>query len=89
MARRLTLLVLALTLAAFAAASPVLAQQPKRGGTLRIAEREAPNLDPHLAVSFLTHSYVNLVYSQLVRFAHGPEQKHGGDFTIVPDLAER
>jgi peptide/nickel transport system substrate-binding protein len=89
MARRLALVLLALTLAAFAAAPPATAQQPKRGGILRIAEREAPNLDPHLAVSFLTHSYVNLVYSQLVRFAHGPEQKHGGDFTIVPDLAER
>ena len=89
MALRLTLAVLALTLAVCAVAPPVSAQQPKRGGTLRIAEREAPNLDPHLAVSFLTHSYANLVYSQLVRFAYGPEQKHGGDFTIVPDLAER
>lgn len=65
------------------------AQQPKRGGVLRIADREAPNLDPHLSVSFLTHSWANMVYSQLVRFAHGPEQKHSADHTIVPDLAER
>jgi peptide/nickel transport system substrate-binding protein len=30
-----------------------------------------------------------MIYSQLVRFAHGPEQKHGSDFTVVPDLAEK
>src|SRR5918996_4096735 len=66
-----------------------LAQSPKRGGVLRIADREAPNLDPHLAVSFLTHSWSSMVYSQLVRFAYGPEQKHPADFTIVPDLAEK
>lgn len=66
-----------------------LAQTPKRGGVLRIADREAPNLDPHLSVSFLTHSWANMVYSQLVRYAHGPEQKHSADFSIVPDLAEK
>jgi ABC-type transport system substrate-binding protein len=64
-------------------------QTPKRGGVLRIADREAPNLDPHLAVSFLTHSWSSMVYSQLVRFAYGPEQKHSADFTVVPDLAEK
>src|SRR5918994_866242 len=65
------------------------AQTPKRGGMLRIADREAPNLDPHLSVSFLTHSWASMVYSQLVRYAHGPEQKHTADFTVVPDLAEK
>jgi peptide/nickel transport system substrate-binding protein len=65
------------------------AQAPKRGGVLRIADREAPNLDPHLAVSFLTHSWSSMVYSQLVRFPYGPEQKHSADFSIVPDLAEK
>jgi ABC-type transport system substrate-binding protein len=65
------------------------AQTPKRGGMLRIADREAPNLDPHLSVSFLTHSWANMVYSQLVRFPHGSEQKHPADFAIVPDLAEK
>jgi peptide/nickel transport system substrate-binding protein len=65
------------------------AQAPKRGGVLRIADREAPNLDPHLSVSFLTHSWSSMVYSQLVRFAYGPEQKHTADFTIVGDLAEK
>ena len=65
------------------------AQTPKRGGVLRIAEREAPGLDPHLSISFLTHSYVSLSYSQLVRFPNGPEQKHPADFSILPDLAEK
>src|SRR6267143_492883 len=65
------------------------AQQPKRGGVIRIAEREAPGLDPHLSISFLTHSYVSLAYSQLVRFPNGPEQKSPTDFSIVGDLAEK
>src|SRR5512145_1805658 len=65
------------------------AQTPKRGGVLRIAEREAPNLDPHVSISFLTHSYVSLSYSQLVRFPNGPEQKSPTDFSILPDLAEK
>src|SRR5262245_514823 len=70
---------------------PVLApaQTPTRGGVLRIAEREAPGLDPHLSISFLTHSYASMTYSQLVRFPYGPEQKSATDFSIVPDLAEK
>src|SRR3990170_1674378 len=76
-------------LAVLVAAGPAPAQQPKRGGVLRVAEREAPGLDPHLSISFLTHSYISLTYSQLVRFPNGPEQKHPADFAILPDLAER
>ncbi len=88
--RRLALL-LALPLIVVTAAPPPSAdaQQPRRGGVLRIAEREAPSLDPHLSISFLTHSYVSLAYSQLVRFPNGPEQKSPTDFSIVPDLAEK
>jgi len=88
--RRLALL-LALPLMVVTAALPPSAdaQQPRRGGVFRIAEREAPSLDPHLSISFLTHSYVSLVYSQLVRFPNGPEQKSPTDFSIVPDLAEK
>jgi peptide/nickel transport system substrate-binding protein len=82
------LLLLAAVLLALPAGD-ALAQTPKKGGVLRIADREAPNLDPHLSVSFLTHSWANMVYSQLVRYAHGPEQKHTADFTVVPDLAEK
>ena len=88
MARRISL-VLAVAGLVLALAAPVFAQGPKRGGVLRIAEREAPNLDPHLVLGFLTHSWANMVYSQLVRYPHGPEQKHPADFSIVPDLAEK
>ena len=55
--------------------SGVFAQPPKRGGVIRLADREAPDLDPHLSISFLTPSWSSMVYSQLVRFPHGPEQK--------------
>src|SRR5438046_7626734 len=78
-----------LVLVIVALATPAPAQTPKRGGVIRIAEREAPSLDPHLSISFLTHSYVSLSYSQLVRFPNGPEQKHPADFSILPDLAEK
>ena len=72
-------------------AAPALSagQTVKRGGVLRIAEREAPGLDPHLSISFLTHSYASMTYSLLVRFPYGPEQKSATDFSIVPDLAEK
>jgi peptide/nickel transport system substrate-binding protein len=91
MTRRVALaLAIAPTLIAMLLATPALsADAPKRGGILRIADREAPNLDPHLSVSFLTHSWDSMVYSQLVRYAHGPEQKSPADFSIVPDLAEK
>lgn len=88
MPRRFVLLLTCLTLAVVVTA-PALAQEPKRGGLFRMAVREAPNLDPHLSVSFLTHSYVSLAYSQLVRFPNGPEQRHTADFDVVPDLAAR
>ena len=91
MARRLAriagallgLLVIALVL------SPASAQTAKRGGVLRIADREAPNLDPHLNISFLTQAWASMVYSQLVRYPHAAEQKHAADFSILPDLAEK
>jgi peptide/nickel transport system substrate-binding protein len=88
MTRRIPLLVVLLALSLHWASAPAVAQQPKRGGVVRIAEREAPSLDPHLSISFLTHSHISLVYSQLVRFPNGPEQKHPADFSILPDLAE-
>jgi len=88
MTRRVAL-VLALGGLVLALAAPTSAQTPKRGGILRIADREAPSLDPHLNISFLTQSWANMVYSQLVRYPHGPEQKHPADFSIVGDLAEK
>ena len=87
--RRLALAAVLLMASMLAAAADGAAQQPKRGGILRIAEREAPSLDPHLNISFLTHTHVSLAYGQLVRFPHGPEQAHPTDFAIVGDLAER
>ncbi|MBI2216052.1 MAG: hypothetical protein HYU51_02040 [Candidatus Rokubacteria bacterium] len=89
MTRRIAMALSLVGLIALVSAPAALAQAPKRGGVLRIADREAPNLDPHLSVSFLTHSWANMVYSQLVRYPHGPEQKHPADFSIVPDLAEK
>ena len=89
MTRRLASLLAPALLAALLAPGPAAAQQPRPGGVLRMAVREAPNLDPHLSVSFLTHSYISLTYSQLVRFPNGPEQKHPADFSILPDLAEK
>jgi peptide/nickel transport system substrate-binding protein len=97
MTTRRTAPYLALVVAAAFLTGPLLSKstgaqpkiEPKRGGVLRVAEREAPNLDPHLSISFLTHHYASLIYSHLVRFPHGPEQKHSGDFSILPDLAER
>ena len=87
MTRRVALLLTLVSLV-LALAAPAFAQAPKRGGVLRIADREVPNLDPHLSLGF-THSWTNMVYSQLVRYPHGPEQKHTADFSIVPDLAEK
>jgi peptide/nickel transport system substrate-binding protein len=89
MIRRHTVVAVVLVLLGLALVPGALAQQPKRGGVLRIAEREAPSLDPHLNISFLTHTHVSLAYGQLVRFPHGPEQSHPTDFSIVPDVAER
>ena len=86
--RSLSCLVLAgILLGSLVAAGPAWAQsgaQPKRGGVIRIAEREAPGLDPHLSISFLSHSYVSLAYSQLVRFPNGPEQKSPDRFLDPP-----
>src|SRR5262245_12868820 len=89
MARRVVVAALLLPFMLGFAIAPADAQTPKRGGVIRIAEREAPGLDPHLTISFLTHSYISLTYSQLVRFPNGPEQKSATDFSILPDLAEK
>src|SRR5216117_1017053 len=65
MKMRRCLLAVLVTLAVLAGSAVASAQTPKRGGVIRIAEREAPSLDPHLSISFLTHSYVSLSYSQM------------------------
>jgi hypothetical protein len=49
MVRRGAITLLVTLLAALVSVPVSLAQQPKRGGVIRIAEREAPGLDPHLS----------------------------------------
>src|SRR5919106_4643227 len=71
------------------AQGPAAGEQPKYGGIIRMAEREPPNLDPHLSISFMPQNIGSLVYSSLVRFPYGHEQKDAYDLTIMPDLAER
>lgn len=89
MARRVALRVSLALLAVLLGAPPAPARPPRRGGVFRMAVREAPSLDPHLSISFLTHSYVSLASSLLVRFPNGPEQKSPTDFSVGPDLAEQ
>jgi len=64
------------------------ADKPKYGGLVRMAEREPPNLDPHLSISFLTQNVGSLIYNGLVRLTYVSEQKNNTDLTIRPDLAE-
>lgn len=71
------------------AQGPAPGEQPKYGGIIRLAEREPPNLDPHLSISFMPQNIGGLIYNSLVRFPYGPEQKSPYDLTILPDLAER
>jgi peptide/nickel transport system substrate-binding protein len=71
------------------AQTPATGEKPKYGGILRLAEREPPNLDPHLSVSFNPQNIGSLIYNGLVRFPYGHEQKDPYDLTIMPDLAER
>src|SRR5919108_5869057 len=57
------------------AQAPAAGEQPKYGGIIRMAEREPPNLDPHLSVSFNPQNIGSLIYNGLVRFPYGHEQK--------------
>ncbi len=61
---------------------------PKRGGTLRVRGYDPVHFDPHLTISFKTHTTLSFVYSRLVRHKIGPEVRPG-TFTVEPDLAER
>src|SRR5262245_53524413 len=64
------------------------AGQPKRGGMLRVAGRDAPPFDPHLTSNVRTHTTLSFVYSKLVRYKVGAGIP-SGTFLIEPDLAER
>jgi peptide/nickel transport system substrate-binding protein len=63
------------------------AGQPKRGGILRVRGYDPVHFDPHLTISFKTHTTLSFVYSKLVRHKIGPEVRPG-TFTVEPDLAE-
>jgi len=42
------------------------AGQPRRGGLLRVRGYEPVHFDPHLTVSFKTHTTLSFVYNKLV-----------------------
>ena len=88
MTRHIAVALTLVAVLALIAAPSASAQQPKRGGVLRIADREAPNLDPSLNISFLTQSWSNMIYRQVVRYVRGPEQTHHSGFSVGSDLAE-
>jgi peptide/nickel transport system substrate-binding protein len=64
------------------------AGQPKRGSILRVRGWDPVHFDPHLTISFKTHTTLSFVYSRLVRHKVGPEVTPG-TFIVEPDLAER
>src|ERR671934_2441527 len=61
---------------------------PKRGGILRVRGYDPVHFDPHLTISFKTHTTLSFVYSRLVRHKVGADVPPG-TFTLEPDLAER
>ncbi len=63
------------------------AGQPKRGGILRVRGYDPTHFDPHLTISFKTHTTLSFVYSRLVRHKVGTGVQPG-IFTVEPDVAE-
>src|SRR5262245_56082374 len=63
------------------------AGQPKRGGILRVRGYDPTHFDPHLTISFKTHTTLSFVYSRLVRHKVGAGVQPG-IFTVEPDVAE-
>jgi peptide/nickel transport system substrate-binding protein len=64
------------------------AEQPRRGGLLRVRGYDPVHFDPHLTVSFKTHTTLSFVYNKLVRHKVGADVPPG-TFIVEPDLAER
>jgi peptide/nickel transport system substrate-binding protein len=67
--------------------SAVLAQTPKRGGTLSIRTWDPPNFDPFQTVSYKTHIALSFTHSRLLKHKAGPSVAPG-TFPIEGDLAE-
>ena len=69
-------------------ATPVQAQTPKKGGTLRLTFQADPlHFDPHQTVSFVTMCPLSLCYSRLVKVKAGPTVRPM-TYPVEPDLAE-
>ena len=86
-------LVASVTLSALPLAHPAVlwgaeAGQPRRGGLLRVRGYEPVHFDPHLTISFKTHTTLSFVYNKLVRHKVGADVPPG-TFVVEPDLAER
>src|SRR5215470_16205574 len=64
------------------------AGQPKRGGRLRLPGNDPVHFDPHLTLSFKTHTTLSFVYSRLLRHKVDPDVPSGA-FILEPDVAER
>jgi peptide/nickel transport system substrate-binding protein len=64
------------------------AGQPKRGGILRLRGFDPIHFDPHLTLTFKTHTTLSFVYSTLLRHKVGADVPPG-TFTVEPRLAER
>ncbi len=67
----------------------VLAQTPKRGGTLTLRMWDPPHFDPHAAggLSYKLHTALTFTHSRLVKHKAGPNVTPG-TFPIEGDLAE-
>jgi peptide/nickel transport system substrate-binding protein len=61
---------------------------PRRGGILHVRGWDPVHFDPHLTISFKTHTTLSFVYSKLVRHRVGADVQPG-TFIVEPDLAER
>src|SRR5215468_9369366 len=85
---RATRLLLAAAFGALVAATPALAQAPKRGGVFRVPAPDAVSLDPHQP-GFTTQIFASFVYGHLVRLPAGPDATGAGDHRILPDIAEK
>jgi peptide/nickel transport system substrate-binding protein len=62
------------------------AQQPKRGGTLKVIGLEPPTFDIHGSVSYQTQLASSFVNRGLFKYVNGTKYSPS-DFTLVPDLA--
>ena len=62
----------------------LLAQEAKRGGTLRVRGWDPPHFDPHQTRSFMTMTTLSFVYSKLLRHKVGGEVPPGTKQPAAP-----